>query len=181
MHLLVDSTGLKLCGPGEWLVEKHGTKRRRAWRVLHLATDADTGRIVASVLTDKDADDGSQVGPLLDRIDGAVASFTGDGAYDRDDVYAEVAARHPDCGRGRAAARECGAERSRETAPTQRDRHLRCIAERGRMGWQKASGYNWRALVECRYLALEARHRRRAALRKRTGDRRARWPSRPTC
>ena len=60
MHLLVDSTGLKLCGPSEWLIEKHGTKRRRAWRVLHLATDADTGRIVASVLTDKDADDGSQ-------------------------------------------------------------------------------------------------------------------------
>ena len=113
MHLLVDSTGLKLCGPGEWLVEKHGTKRRRAWRVLHLATDADTGRIVASVLTDKDADDGSQVGPLLDQMDGPVASFTGDGAYDRDDVYAEVAARHPDGGRGRAAARECGAERSR--------------------------------------------------------------------
>src|SRR4051794_15735689 len=95
MHLLVDSTGLKFCGPGEWLVEKHGAKRRRAWRVLHLATDADTGRIVASVLTDKDADDGSQVGPLLGQIDGSVASVTGDGAYDRDDVYAEVAARHP--------------------------------------------------------------------------------------
>src|SRR3954471_19235439 len=43
LHLLVDGTGLKLCGPGEWLEEKHGTKRRRAWRVLHLATDADTG------------------------------------------------------------------------------------------------------------------------------------------
>ena len=82
MHLLVDSTGLKLCGPGEWLAEKHGTKRRRAWRVLHLATDADTGRIVASVLTDRDADDGSQVGPLLDQVDGPVASFTGDGAYE---------------------------------------------------------------------------------------------------
>src|SRR5215204_2967198 len=95
VHLLVDSTGLKLCGPGEWLVEKHGTKRRRAWRVLHLATDADTGRIVASVLTDRDADDGSQVGPLLDQVEGAVASFTGDGAYDRDDVYAEVAAHIP--------------------------------------------------------------------------------------
>src|SRR3982751_6668573 len=71
MHLLVDSTDLRLCGPGEWLIEKHGTKRRRAWRVLHLATDADTGWIVASVLTDKDADDGSQVGPLLDRSEGA--------------------------------------------------------------------------------------------------------------
>src|SRR3954462_13627564 len=73
VHLLVDSTGLKFCGPGDWLTEKHGTKRRPAWKVLHLATDADTGRIVASVLTDKDADDGSQVGPLLDRIEGAVA------------------------------------------------------------------------------------------------------------
>src|SRR3954469_23143816 len=148
VHLLVDSTGLRLCGPGEWLTEKHGTKRRRAWRVLHLATDADTGQIVASVLTDKDADDGSQVGPLLERIDGAVASFTGDGAYDRDDVYAEVAARHPAVAvvvppRANAVPSETAG-----TAPTQRDRHLRCIAERGRMGWQQASGYNWRALVE---------------------------------
>jgi hypothetical protein len=50
VHLLVDSTGLKLCGAGEWLVEKHGTRRRRGWRKLHLATDADTGRIVASAL-----------------------------------------------------------------------------------------------------------------------------------
>src|SRR4051794_4229569 len=95
VHLLVDSTGLKLCGPGEWLVEKHGTKGRRSWRKLHLATDADTGHIVVSVLTDKDADDGLQTGPLLDRIDGPVASFTGDGAFDRGDVYAKVAARHP--------------------------------------------------------------------------------------
>jgi hypothetical protein len=148
VHLLVDSTGLKLCGPGEWLEEKHGTKRRRAWRVLHLATDADTGRIVASVLADRDADDGSQVGPLLDQIDGSVASFTGDGAYDRDDVYAAVAARHPDAAvivppRSSAVPSEVA-----ETAPTQRDAHLQCIAERGRMGWQRASGYNWRALVE---------------------------------
>ena len=95
VHLLVDSTGLRFCGPGEWLTEKHGTKRRRAWRMLHLATDADTGRIAASVLTDKDADDGSQVGPLLDRSEGPVAFFTGDGVYDRDDIYTEVAARHP--------------------------------------------------------------------------------------
>src|SRR3954471_713466 len=51
VHLLVDSTGLKLCGAGEWLVEKHGTRRRRAWRKMHLGVDADTGRIVASELT----------------------------------------------------------------------------------------------------------------------------------
>ena len=148
VHLLVDSTGLKLCGPGEWLIEKHGTKRRRGWRVLHLATDADTGRIVASVLTDKDTDDGSQVGPLLGQIDGSVATFIGDGAFDRDDIYAEVAVRHPAAAvvvppRANAVPSEAA-----EIAPTQLDRHLRCIAERGRMGWQRASGYGWRALVE---------------------------------
>jgi hypothetical protein len=148
VHLLVDSTGLKLCGPGEWLIEQHGTKRRRAWRVLHLATDADTGRIVASVLTDKDADDGSRVGPLLDRIEGAVASVTGDGAYDRDDVYAEVAARHPEAAVVVPPRANAMPSKAAETAPTRRDAHLRCIAERGRLGWQRASGYNWRALVE---------------------------------
>jgi hypothetical protein len=74
VHLLVDSTGLRLCGPGEWLTEKHGGRGRRSWRKLHLGVDADTGRIVASTLTDKEVDDGSRVGPLLDQIDGTVAS-----------------------------------------------------------------------------------------------------------
>jgi IS5 family transposase len=96
VHLLVDSTGLRLCGPGEWLVEKHGSKRRRAWRKLHLGTDANTGQIVAAELTTHDIDDGSQVGPLLEQVVRPVASFTGDGAYDRDDVYSEVTERHPD-------------------------------------------------------------------------------------
>ena len=148
IHLLVDSTGLKLCGPGQWLAEKHGTKRRRAWKKLHLATDADTGRIVTSDVTDKDADDGSRVGLLLDRIAGPVASFTADGAFDRDDVYAAVAARHPGAAVVVPPRSSAVPSDTAGTAPTQRDRHLRCIAERGRMGWQRASGYSWRALVE---------------------------------
>src|SRR5918997_4037192 len=96
LHLLVDSTGLRLCGPAAWLVEKQGGRGRRSWRKLHLGVDADTGRIVASALTDNDVNDGSQVGPLLDQIDGPVASVTADGAFDRDDVYGAVAARHPE-------------------------------------------------------------------------------------
>ena len=66
MHLLVDSTGLKLCGKGEWLLEKHGTATHRSWRTLHLGVNADTGQIVASTLTPKDVDDASQADPLLD-------------------------------------------------------------------------------------------------------------------
>ena len=148
VHLLVDSTGLKLSGAGEWLVEKHGTSRRRSWRKLHIGVDADTGQIVAAALTTNEVDDGSQVGPLLNQIDRPIASVTGDGAYDQESVYASVADRHPEAvvivpPRSSAVPSETA-----ETAPTQRDQHLQLIAERGRMGWQKVSGYNWRALVE---------------------------------
>ena len=80
VHLLVDSTGLKLCGPGEWLVEKHAARARRCWRKLHIGVGADTGQIIPAEPTSKDVDDGSQVGPLLEQIAGPVASFTGDGA-----------------------------------------------------------------------------------------------------
>src|ERR1700741_2757196 len=64
VRLLVDSTGLKLCGAGEWWVEKHGTSRRRSGRKLHIGVDADTGRIVAAALTTNDLDGGSHGGPL---------------------------------------------------------------------------------------------------------------------
>ena len=73
VHLLVDSTGLRLCGPGEWLVEKHGTQRRRAWRKLHLGVDAKTGTIVASTLTSKEVDDAAELGPLLDQVEEPMA------------------------------------------------------------------------------------------------------------
>ena len=142
MHLLVDSTGLKLCGPGEWLHEKHGTKTRRAWRTLHIGTDADTDHIVAATLTGSDACDASQVGPMLDQMAGPVASFTADGAYDQDGVYDEVATRQGDAAVVVPPRSNAVPSGTAETAPTQRDRHLQLMAERGRMGWQTASGYN---------------------------------------
>src|SRR3954449_1783121 len=148
LHLLVDSTGLRLCGPREWLIEKHGTKRRRSWRKLHIGVDADTGRIVASELTGRDSDDGSQVGPLLDQVAAPLASFTGDGAYDQEGVYASVAERHPGALVIVPPRSTAVPSAAAETAPTQRDQHLQRIAEHGRMGWQKASGYNRRALAE---------------------------------
>src|SRR3954452_23391355 len=148
VHLLVDSTGLKLCGAGEWLIEKHGTRQRRSWRKMHIGVDADTGQIVASELTTHDVDDGSQVGPLLDQVTGPLASVTGDGAYDRTDVYDAVIERHPEAWVIVPPRSSAVPSAAVETAPTQRDRHLELIAEHGRMGWQTASGYNRRALAE---------------------------------
>jgi hypothetical protein len=147
-HLLVDSTGLKLCGPGEWLLEKHGTRTRRSWKKLHIGMDADTGQIVASTLTDHDGEDGSQTGPLLDQVAGPVASFTGDGAYDQDRVYASVGERHPAAAVIVPPRATAVPSKLAQSEPTQRDRHLQLIAERGRMAWQQASGYNNRARAE---------------------------------
>jgi hypothetical protein len=95
LQLIVDSTGLKLNGPGEWLVEKHGTTKRRSWHKLHIGLDAVSGEIVASTLTGRDIDDGSQVAALLDQVDGSVGVFMGDGAYDSADVYAAIHDRMP--------------------------------------------------------------------------------------
>ena len=79
LHLLLDSTGMKLFGQGEWQEEKHG-RARRSWRKLHLAFDADTGEIVASLLTGNDVDDAGRVPDLLGQIEGEIASVMADGA-----------------------------------------------------------------------------------------------------
>ena len=106
------------------------------------------GQILTSELTTSDVDDGSQVGSLLEQTAAPLASFIGDGAYDQAGIYGTIGKHHPD-------AAVLVPPRSTEvlsddvqTTPTQRDRHLQSIAEHGRMGWQKASGYNQRALVE---------------------------------
>src|SRR5450830_758144 len=94
-HILIDSTGLKVFGAGEWLQEKHGQKSRRSWRKLHLAVDANTGLIVASILTEQEVDDPSQVGPLLDQIEHEIGQVTADGAYDGEPTYETIAQRDP--------------------------------------------------------------------------------------
>jgi len=137
-----------LLGVGEWLHEKHGTTVRRSGRKLHLGMDDGTGKIVASLLTGRDADNGAQVGRLLDQVKGPIASFTGDGAYDQDSVTTSVAEQYLAAAiivppRLNAMPSDTGA-----TAPTQRDRHLQHIAKHGRMAWQAASGYTKRVRAE---------------------------------
>ena len=110
--------------------------------------DATSGRIVAATLTGRGVDDATQIGPLLDQVADPVASLTGDGAFDRSSVYAEVHQRHPEAAVLVPPRRDAALGATAETAPTQRDRHLQVIDERGRMAWQRGSGYNLRARVE---------------------------------
>jgi hypothetical protein len=145
LHLLVDSTGLKIYGEGEWLDQKHAIRSRRRWRKLHLGMDAVTHEIVAVELTPDDVGDVSEIPDLLDQIDADVASLTADGAYDGEAVYDAVAARHP--GAAIIIPPRATAVPSQTTA-TQRDQHIAKIAKHGRTGWQCRSGYNRRSLVE---------------------------------
>jgi transposase len=145
LHLLVDSTGVKVYGEGEWLDEKHGVRSRRRWRKLHLGVDANTHEIVAVELTLDDVGDVSTIPDLLDQIERPVASMIGDGAYDGQAVYDAALKRHPEAAviippRSTAV--------SSETASTQRDKHLEMITRHGRIGWQQRSGYSRRSRVE---------------------------------
>ena len=148
LHLIVDSTGLKLRGAGEWLFEKHGTSKRRSWRKLHVGIDADSDQIVAFDLTDKGVDEASHVEPLLDQLNDAPTSFMGDGAYDRGHVLDAVLARNPAARVIVPPSKGAVQGPTATTSPTQRDLHIRLIHEHGRMNWQKASGYNRRSKVE---------------------------------
>jgi hypothetical protein len=148
LHLIVDSTGLKLRGAGEWLFEKHGTAKRRSWKKLHIGINADSGEIVAVDLTEKDVDDASHVATLLDQLWAAPASFMGDGAYDRTAVLDAILAKNPTA---RFIVPPCkGAVPGpmAATSPTQRDQHVLTVNAHGRMNWQKISGYNRRSKVE---------------------------------
>jgi transposase len=149
LHLLLDSTGLKLFGRGEWDSEKHG-RARRSWRKLHLAVDAERGEIVASVLTGKEAGDAGQVPVLLEQVEGEIASVMADGAYDGEPVYQAIEHAEPQTAPSivipprRSAV--LGAQA--DTDPSQRDGHIRLIQAQGRSAWRKVTGYGRRSLVE---------------------------------
>src|SRR5919202_5835345 len=149
LHLLIDSTGLKLFGKGEWDGEKHG-RARRSWRKLHVAVDAETGEIVASVLTGNEAGDAGQVPILLEQVEGEIASVMADGAYDGEPVYHAIEARQPQLPPAIVIPprRSAVLSAQADTAPRQRDAHIRLIREQGRSAWREATGYGQRSLAE---------------------------------
>lgn len=145
-----DSTGLKVFGEGEWLEQKHKTKRkRRSWRKLHPGLNLVSSQIVCSDLITDDIGNLPALPDLLDQIGGPVKLFLADGAYDGEPPFEtlskrfgpliEVAIPPPK----NAILRSDAARR-----PTFRECHIAEIKAHGRMAWQKASGYNQRSRSE---------------------------------
>jgi hypothetical protein len=155
LHLLIDSTGVKMLGEGEWKTRKHGAEYRRQWRKVHLGIDAETLEIRAVGVTSNNVGDAPILPDLLAQIPDTepIASVSGDGAYDTKACHASIASRH-------AAAiipvRKNG-KRWKENTPGAHARNetLRATERLGRSIWKKWSGYHRRSLVETKMRCLK--------------------------
>ena len=149
IHLVIDSTGLKIVGDGEWHAYKHrSSNKRRSWRKLHLAV-RDGGFIEASVLTDSRADDSTVGEDLLEKLVVPVASFRGDGAYDSRAFYAALGrAGTPDIDIVIPPRRKASPSRPVEGTWQQRNEAIDRIEQVGRRQWRKESGAHQQARAE---------------------------------
>jgi IS5 family transposase len=147
-HIVIDSTGVKVYGEGEWKVRQHGVSKRRTWRKVHLGVDVATQEIIAVEMTSNDVGDCEVLPALLEQIDGEIAAVGADGAYDTAEDYAAIQKR----GARSVIPPRHGAKiwqhGNQKGLPHPRDENLRHIRRHGRTHWKKESGYHQRSLAE---------------------------------
>jgi hypothetical protein len=148
IHVVVDSTGLKVFGEGEWKVRRHGYSKHRMWRKLHLAINPNTGEILSHTLTTNSVSDGEEVPALLNSITDIIASLTGDGAYDIWNVYNDLQKRKilpVIAPKINARIKKHG---NSADQPLYRDEAIRLIRKIGRQNWKQTVEYHRRSLAE---------------------------------
>ena len=150
LNLVLDSTGLKIYGEGEWKVRKHGYSKHRTWRKLHVGANPDNGEIQVAVLTENSISDDAVVKQMLEQIEQTLLSCAADGAYDKRRVYEVLKVHSPEVEiliPPRKNARIWQHGNSKEER-LKRDENLRYIRKHGRQQWKKDSGYHIRSLAE---------------------------------
>ena len=148
LHLLVDSTGVKMLGEGEWKTKKHGAEYRRQWRKVHLGIDAETLEIRAIEVTSNRVGDAQVLPDLLNQIprDERIDSVSADGAYDTKRSHSAIAERDAEA---IIPVRKNGKPWKENTpGASARNETLRATERLGRGIWKKWSGYHRRSLVE---------------------------------
>jgi len=150
IDIVMDSTGLKVYGEGEWKVRTHGKSKRRTWRKLHIGADPESGEIEAAALTENSVDDAKMAEPLLNQIDQPIDRFAADGSYDKRKVYDTLNRQAPQATvlippRKNAHIWQHG---NTHAERLKRDENLRTIRKSGRKAWKENSGYHMRSLAE---------------------------------
>jgi Transposase DDE domain len=152
LHVLVDSTGLKVYGEGEWKVRIHGIGKRRTWRKLHIAMNAETREILASVATTSNVSDKEVLPLLLQQIREPIKQLTADAGYDYVSCYEVIQERKA---RAVIPPRRTGRLHPQDERLRARDKNLRMIRKVGRRKWKKQSRYHRRSLVETQMMRLK--------------------------
>lgn len=145
LHVLVDATGLKVYGEGQWKVRAHGIGKRRTWRKLRIAMDAGSGEVLATVCTTSNVGDKEVLPSLLGQITDEIEQLTGDGAYDYVSCYEVIAERKA---RAVIPPRRAGRLHPQDERLRARDKSLRRIRKVGRKKWKRESHYHRGSLVE---------------------------------
>lgn len=157
LNIVMDSTGLKIYGEGEWKVRMHGVSKRRTWRKLHIGAKPEDGEIQAVILTENSVSDDAAVKVLLEQIEQEIVKFAADGAYDKRKVYDSLNAHSPAVNilippRKNARIWKHG---NTQAERLKRDENLRAIRKHGRKEWKKDSGYHVRSLAETAMFRLK--------------------------
>jgi len=157
LNLVLDSTGLKIYGEGEWKVRKHGYSKRRTWRKLHLGADPKSGEIQAVLLTENSVSDDATVKELLEQIEQELLACAADGAYDKRKVYDALNEHSPEVEilippRKNARIWQHGNSKAERL---KRDENLRYIRKHGRQPWKEDSEYHMRSLAETAMFRLK--------------------------
>ncbi len=155
LHLVVDSTGVKVYGEGEWKVRHHGYSKRRTWRKLHLGADAATSEIVAAVVSTNNFTDGQVLPDLLAQVEDDIEQVSGDGGYDKRNCYHAIGARGARAAippQKNAKIWQHGNSKEERLA---RDENVRACRQQGRAEWKRARGYHRRSLAETQMFRLK--------------------------
>jgi IS5 family transposase len=155
LHVVVDSSGIKVFGEGEWKVRQHGYTYRRTWRKIHLGVDEASGEILAAVVTTNNYTDSQVLPELLDQITAEIDQVSADGAYDKRNCYKAIRKRKAKAAippRRNAKVWRHGNTKGERLA---RDKNLRRIRKVGRATWKKESGYHRRSLAETAVFRLK--------------------------
>jgi transposase len=154
-HVVVDSTGVKVYGEGEWKTRQHGVSKRRTWRKLHLGVDEATGEIVAMVVTTNDVADGEVLEDILAQVEHEIDQVSTDGAYDHCHCYDEIDARGAKAVIPPRKNAKIWQHGNGKGTPHPRDENLRYIRKHGRQRWKRDSGYHRRSIAETTMFRLK--------------------------
>ena len=153
LHVVIDSTGIKIYGEGEWKMRQHGKEKRRTWRKLHVAVNEKTGEIVAASVTEANVHDCEQIEDLLEQIESPLSQVTGDGAYDTHDCYEAVIKKEAKpCFPPRINAAR---HKSTDESWKSRNRAIGQVRNKGLKKWKEKNNYHRRSLAETTMFRLK--------------------------